>query len=324
MLAAALRRHGGDRAFDELQQRLLHALARDIAGDRGVVGLARDLVDLVDVDDAGLRLLDVVIALLQQLLDDVLDVLAHVAGFGEGRRVRDGEGHVQEPRERLGEQRLAAAGGADEQDVALGNLDLLLGGARGVAGTGLQALVVVVDRDREHFLGALLADDVFVEDFLDLVGLRELVARALGAVLELLPDDVVAELDAFVADEHRGTCDQLTDLVLALPAEGAVQEFAVVVTAAGGFAHRGSFQNSIPLLLEGGGARVSYSTVSGHEAKRGRTAKYFCVRELYDVVHLFYIIRPTCPARAGPPRAPLPGPAQGSGGRGADQPGFPG
>ena len=52
VLAAALRRHRGDRALDELQQRLLHALARDVARDRRVVGLARDLVDLVDVDDA--------------------------------------------------------------------------------------------------------------------------------------------------------------------------------------------------------------------------------------------------------------------------------
>ena len=127
VLAPALGRHRGDRALDELQQRLLHALAGDVAGDRGVVGLARDLVDLVDVDDAGLGLLDVVVALLQELLDDVLDVLADVAGLGERRRIRDREGHVQEPRQRLGEQRLAAAGRADQQDVALGDLDLVLG-----------------------------------------------------------------------------------------------------------------------------------------------------------------------------------------------------
>ena len=55
MLAAALRRHVGDRPLEDLQQRLLHALAGDVARDRRVVGLARDLVDLVDVDDAALR-----------------------------------------------------------------------------------------------------------------------------------------------------------------------------------------------------------------------------------------------------------------------------
>src|SRR5256886_632546 len=237
VLAAALRRHRGNRALDELQQRLLHALARDVAGDRGIVRFARDLVDLIDVDDAGLRLLDVVIALLQQLLDDVLDVLADVAGFGERCRVGNGERHVQEARQRLGEQGLAAPRRADQQNVALGDLDIALG-ARG-GGAGLQALVVIVDRDREHLLGALLADDVLVENLLDFVGLGELVARAFGAVLELLTDDVVAQLDAFVAHEHRGAGDQFADLVLTLPAEGAVQELAVIMTAAGVFTHRG-------------------------------------------------------------------------------------
>src|SRR5690606_32962584 len=52
VLAATLRRHRGDCALDQLQQRLLHALARDVAGDGRVLGPARDLVDLVDVDDA--------------------------------------------------------------------------------------------------------------------------------------------------------------------------------------------------------------------------------------------------------------------------------
>src|SRR3546814_895675 len=51
VLAAALRRHAGDRSLHDLQQGLLHPLARDVAGDRRVVGLAADLVDLVDIED---------------------------------------------------------------------------------------------------------------------------------------------------------------------------------------------------------------------------------------------------------------------------------
>ncbi len=70
---------------------------------------------------------------------------------------------------------------------------------------------------------------------LDLVRLGQLVARPLGPVLELLADDVVAELDALVADEHRRPGDELADLVLALAAERAVQQLAVVVTPAGIF-----------------------------------------------------------------------------------------
>src|SRR3546814_4715610 len=56
MLAPALRRHAGHGALDQLEQRLLHALARHVAGDRRVLTLARDLVDLVDLDDALLRI----------------------------------------------------------------------------------------------------------------------------------------------------------------------------------------------------------------------------------------------------------------------------
>jgi septum formation inhibitor-activating ATPase MinD len=86
---------------------LLHALARHVARDGRVVALTRDLVDLIDVDDAGLRLLDVVVALLQQLLNDVLDIFADVARLGQRGRIRDGERHIQQTRQGLGQQRLA-------------------------------------------------------------------------------------------------------------------------------------------------------------------------------------------------------------------------
>ena len=45
-----------------LEQCLLDALTRDIAGDRRVLRLATDLVDLVDVDDALLSALDVAVS----------------------------------------------------------------------------------------------------------------------------------------------------------------------------------------------------------------------------------------------------------------------
>ena len=101
MLAAALRWHIRGRALQELEQRLLHALARDVANDRRVVGFAGNLVDLIDVDDAALRTLDVVVGGLQQFEDDVLHVLADIASFGERRRTGDGERNVENARQRL-------------------------------------------------------------------------------------------------------------------------------------------------------------------------------------------------------------------------------
>jgi hypothetical protein len=100
-------RNRGNRAFHNFQQRLLHALARHVAGDRWIVGLAADLVDLVDVDDAALCALNIIFSRLQQLHHDVFDVLADISGFGQRGRVCHGEGHVEDASERLREQRLA-------------------------------------------------------------------------------------------------------------------------------------------------------------------------------------------------------------------------
>ncbi len=225
VLASALRRHARGGALEDLQQRLLDALAGDVAGDRRVLALAGDLVDLVDVDDARLGLLDVVVGRLDQLEEDVLDVLADVAGLGEGGGVRDREGHVEHPGQRLREVRLAAAGRADQQDVRLGDLDrvvALLGF------TGLDALVVVVDGHRERTLGSVLPDDVLLEEAEDLARLRQLHQAELAGLGELLLDDLVAEVDALVADVHAWAGDQLLDLLLALPAERALQQVRAV------------------------------------------------------------------------------------------------
>ena len=72
-------------------------------------------------------------------------------------------GHVEDLGQGAGQQRLAAAGRADQQDVALVDLDV----AVGVLAVD-QPLVVVVDGDGEDLLGAVLADDVLVELLLDL------------------------------------------------------------------------------------------------------------------------------------------------------------
>src|ERR1035441_1263875 len=61
VLAAALRGNVGNGAFQNLQKRLLYALARNVTGDGRVLVLTADLIDLVDVDNALLALLHVAI-----------------------------------------------------------------------------------------------------------------------------------------------------------------------------------------------------------------------------------------------------------------------
>ncbi len=174
VLSAALGWDVGDGAFDQLEQRLLDALAGDIACDGGVVALASDLVDLVDVDDAALSARDVEVGGLNQPQQDVLDILADVARLGERGCVGDAKRHIQHLGERLGEQGFAAARRADEQDVGLLQLDVVHLHAGG------DALVVVVNGDRQHLFGAILANHVRVQVLVDLGWRRQLRKRQAG------------------------------------------------------------------------------------------------------------------------------------------------
>src|SRR5690606_2547147 len=209
VLAPTLGLYRRHRALEDLEEGLLDALARHVAGDGGVLRLAADLVDLVDVDDALLGPLDVVVGGLQELEEDVLDVFAHVPGFGEGRGVGDGEWDVELAGQGLGEEGLAAAGGADQQDVRLLELDVVPAGL-----TRPDPLVVVVDGDRQLLLGVFLAHHVVVEVTVDLGGLGQLGEGDLFLGGELLFDDLVAELDALVADVDARSGDELLDLLL--------------------------------------------------------------------------------------------------------------
>ena len=227
MLAPTLRRDVGHRALEDLQQRLLDALAGDVACDRRVFVLPADLVHLVDIDDSLLALLEVPPGRLQELQDDILDIFTDVAGLGEGRRVDDRERDRQQLRQCLGQERLAGAGGPNQQDVRLGELGLV-SVARLLL--DLDPFVMVVDGDRQFFLRAFLANDVLVEKLLDI--LRHGQRGAPGAqALEpaVVGDDIVADLDALVADEHRRAGDQLPDVVLVLVAERAAEDLRVTV-----------------------------------------------------------------------------------------------
>ncbi len=161
MLAAALGRHRRHGAFDDLEQGLLHPFPGDVPGNGGAVGLAGDLVDFVDIDDAPGGLLHIVVRRLEQVEDDVLHILAHVAGLRQGGGVGDGEGHVQDPGQGLGQQGLTGAGGADQQDVALLELHPVQ------VHPGVDALIVIIDRHGQDLFGPFLADDVLVDLLLD-------------------------------------------------------------------------------------------------------------------------------------------------------------
>ncbi len=195
MLPAALGRDVCQRPLDDLEQRLLHAFPGDVTGDGGAAGFAGNLVDLVDVDDPLRGPLHIVVGILQQAQDDVLHVLAHIARLGERCGVGDGKGNVEHLGQGPRQESLSGAGGPDEQDVRLLELDAAQ------VRLGKEPFVVVVDRHGEDFLRPVLPDDVGVQELLDVLGLGDLLAALVDALdLGLFLDDAPAQFDALVAD----------------------------------------------------------------------------------------------------------------------------
>ena len=95
MLASTLRGDVGGGAFQHFQQGLLHPFARDIPGNRDVLGGPSNLVDFVDVDDATLCGFHIPVGGLQKPKQQVLDILTDVSGFGQGCGVTNREGHIE-------------------------------------------------------------------------------------------------------------------------------------------------------------------------------------------------------------------------------------
>src|SRR5712692_52908 len=218
MLTAALRRNVRHCPLENFQQRLLHAFTRNIASDRRVLVLATNLVDLVDVDDSVLRSLDVAVGSLQQFQNDVLDILSNVAGFCERRRIHDRERNVEHSSQRLRKQRFAGTGRADQEYVRFLNLDIARSALQHV-----NSLVVLINRHGQPLLGFFLTDNVVVEEFLDLHRLWERRASSGCFLLLIVADDLVANIDALIADINGRAGNQLLHFVLRFSAKRAAQ-----------------------------------------------------------------------------------------------------
>ena len=125
-------------------------------------------------------------------------------------------------RQRLRQQGLAGAGGADQQNVGLRQLHF------GVAhAVHVDALAVVVDGHRQLLLGGFLPDHVLIQKLLYFQRLGDLVRRPGRLIVPIVFQNRVADRDALVADVGAriiaGGGDELADYVLALMAKRTTQ-----------------------------------------------------------------------------------------------------
>jgi hypothetical protein len=81
---------------------------------------------------------------------------------------------------------------------------------------------MVMDRHGQNLFGPLLADDILIQDPLDLNRFGNARRRGQGfLVIPFFRDDVVAKVDAFVTNIDRRSRNELADFVLTFSAERA-------------------------------------------------------------------------------------------------------
>jgi hypothetical protein len=95
--------------------------------------------------------------------------------------------------------------------------------------TNLEALIVVIDSHRKHFLGATLANDILIKDFKNIVGDGQLAFSIFATFVNLFTNDVITEVHTLITDENRRARDQFSHLVLAFTAKRAIQKLFVLI-----------------------------------------------------------------------------------------------
>src|SRR5258706_9533556 len=82
---------------------------------------------------------------------------------------------------------------------------------------------MLIDRDRELLLGFFLADDVLIEEGPNFPGLGQWRSRGYRLSLLVVGDDLVADIDALIADVDSRAGNELLHFVLRLTTERAAQ-----------------------------------------------------------------------------------------------------
>lgn len=230
-------------ALKNFKEGLLDAFTGDVAGDGDIARGLVNFVNFVYVDDTPFRARDIIVCVLEKLEDDVFDVFTDVTGFGEGGGVSNGKGDIKKAGERARDESFARTGGADHEDVAFFDLDII-GGLK----IEEEALIVIEDGDGDGAFGGLLADDVGIEVFFNFAGGTE---RNWQIGLATVFEDLGAAFDTVFADEDRiveRTLDELGGAGCGA-AEGAEGGGFFGLAGASSIVHVGSFNARSRRLL---------------------------------------------------------------------------
>ena len=155
VLTASCWRNTSNRTLKNLQKCLLNAFTGDITSNREVLGLASNLINLIDVDNTYLSALNIAICGSNELKQDILDIFTNVTSLGKGGCVSNGKRNLKKTSKCLSKQGFTSTGWAQEQDVGLCNLNILLAFLRLIVARK-NTTIVVVHRYRHSTLCVFL------------------------------------------------------------------------------------------------------------------------------------------------------------------------
>ena len=215
----------------DLQQRLLNALSGDVTRYGRIFALARDLIDLVDIDYSALGKLHIKIRRLQKAKQDIFNVISHISGLCQRRCIRYCKRNVKNARKSLREKRFSGAGGSDEQDIALLQLHVV------ILRREANAFIVIIYRNGKRDLGALLSNDVLIEHLPDSRRrryTRQLSLLFVNSIFVHIGREVRAQYgctqsNTFIADIGIAAGYYAVNLVLSLAAEAAADSFVCII-----------------------------------------------------------------------------------------------
>ena len=218
MLASTLWRYVHHSSLQEFQKSLLYTLSTYVAGDRWVVALAGNLVNLVDEDDTTLGSLHIIVGYLEQTGEDTLHILTYITSLGKYRSIHDGERYIEQLGNGTCQQCLTGTGTTHHDDVALFYFHAFL------ILRLLQTLIVIIDSNGKMTLGLFLSDDIFIEIFLDLHRLWHLLQGKLRVIAlwfqyASLLHNLKCLLGALLTDKAIDTRDQQLHFILASSTE---------------------------------------------------------------------------------------------------------
>ena len=223
MLSSSLRRNAGNCALQDLKKRLLDTLTGYISCDGRILRLSCYLVDLINVDNAVLRTVNIIISCLNDLQQNILHILAYISGLREGCGVCNGKRYIQKSGKCLCQQCLTGTGGSQHKDITLLKFNVGIFSRH-------NALIVIVNGYRQHLFRLILPDHIIIQKCLDLLWFQQidLPAAIFRVPCTVLIYDLRTDFHAFITDiSSAGSCNQFPYLFFCLSAERAADFWLV-------------------------------------------------------------------------------------------------